>query len=100
MLGNPRLRASLYFKRKPPVGNPKRFHSRLQPKRIQLIYAERPEAALRAPQPANQPLARLPRRIGQRRIHNLHEFGVTRRTLHQGKHSASGRRNVGWTQSS
>ena len=55
------------------------------PQRIELGDGKRPVAALRAPQPANQTRACPQRRIGQRRIHNLHKFPITLRQTHADK---------------
>jgi hypothetical protein len=79
MLGNPCLSTALDFCRKLRFGIPQRFHPRSQPKCIQLIDAKRTEAALRAPQPADQPCAGAAGRIGQRSIYNLHKLSILRR---------------------
>jgi hypothetical protein len=54
-----------------------------------LIDGKGPIAALRAAQPAHQPLPRPPRRISQRRIHNLHQFRIASRQSHAAKHTGS-----------
>jgi hypothetical protein len=64
---------------------PQDLHPRAKPQRVQFVDGERPMAALRAPQPTNQPWTRPSGRVGQRSIHNLHEFPITLRQTHADK---------------
>ncbi len=70
---------------------PQRLHTRPQPQHIQRTDRKRSVTALRTPQPADQPLPRPPRHIGQRRIHNLHQFSISRWQLDAAKDIRSDR---------
>ncbi len=59
-----------------------RCHSRAQPQHIELVDRKHPITTLRATHAAHQPIAGLPRRFSQRRIHDLHEFPVAGRQSH------------------
>lgn len=51
-------------------------------------------AALRAPQPAQQPLARPARSVRKSCVDNLHQFGIPGRKSHAAKHNPKHRRGL------
>ena len=50
-----------------------KVHAGAQAQHVQRIDDESSVAALRATLPTEQPLARVLRRLGERRVHNLHQ---------------------------
>jgi hypothetical protein len=72
MFDNPHLRAMRNLSRKLRIRFPQRIHPGLQPQHVQLIQDESSVTALGTALFADQPLASVLRRLGKRRVHNLH----------------------------
>ncbi len=87
MLRDPIPSPALNLRRQLRLRRTQLFHPRPQPRSIKRVDRKSPITTLRASQPALQPLARAPRRIGQRRVHNLHQLSISRRQLHTAKHT-------------
>ena len=66
-------------------------HSRPQPRSVERIDRECAKTALRASQPAHQPIAGPPRCLGQSRIDDLYQFRVSCRKPHAAKLIATAR---------
>jgi hypothetical protein len=77
MLDDPHSGAMRNLRRQLRLRLPQLLHAGAQPQRIQRAQDKGSMAALRAAQLADQMLAGARRRIGQRRIHNLHQKRIT-----------------------
>jgi hypothetical protein len=82
ILGNPRLRAFFNCFRFRWVRCMQCAHPSFQPLGVQRVDGKRSMTALRTSRAARQPLARAPRRFGQRSVHNLHELRIARGQSH------------------
>jgi len=90
VLVKPRLRPPLNLSRQRRFLCPQRIHPGAKPQRIQRADGKGPMAALRTARPARKPIPRPPRRLGQRRIHNLHQFLIALGQAHDGKDNGFG----------